>query len=129
MLKVGDIVRHKAGTAYYGDAIWGFQGQIELFTPHGGTAVIRMLDGPQQGRSGGFNTCDLELVDVNKSLSDQELADKYRKLRSESTDIADELTRRGYTSQYNPMNQGWFNFQPRTKHDEYRFIKMKEIVL
>jgi hypothetical protein len=38
-----------------------------------------------------------ELVDPFTSMSDQQLADKYRKMRAEGKKVFDELRRRGYT--------------------------------
>lgn len=120
MFKVGDIVQHKAGTPYHKDSIWGYEGKVISFNPEGDITVLSMLDGPRKNVTGGFLTNELELVDVNKSLSDQELADKYRRLREEAKQVGVELINRGYEAQ---RNDGWSWVHLGVINSEYRFTK------
>lgn len=126
MFKVGDIVQHKAGTPYHNDSIWGYEGKVISFNPEGDITVLSMLDGPRKNVTGGFLTNELELVDVNKSLSDNELADKYRRLRQEARDTAEELKNRGYATEF-LSSVGWRVMQLISQ--DFRFTKTETVTV
>lgn len=129
MFKVGDIVRPTKDSPYGPDSgsAWAYPGKVESTSAAG--SVIRMLEGPMKGREGGFHIKDLELVDVNKPLSDQELADKYRVLRKEALEISTELKNRGYTMKYSYLKGGVESYV----HDDVVFsiikTETKEVIL
>lgn len=134
MFKVGDTVRCKESS------LWGTEGSAngKRCDVWGGDMVVTRIlpDGwimalGNCATAGAFSPDTLELVDVNKSLSDQELADKYRALRQEATAIAQELVKRGYGHEIKSNGDySWAKISASVT-TQYRFIKTetKETIL
>lgn len=133
-MKIGDIVQVKPESPW-GQAdrnlvssYWNYPAEVISISKYDDSLTVEILEGPYKGRQGGFRPDHLQLVDVNKSLTDEQLADKYRKVREESRAIFLALQGRGYKGEFKSnVTKQWNEFRSATQPQEFRFTKTETI--